>query len=65
MLNRLYKFLFLLLIVIITPLPTLACAVCYTDNGMSGASIALIVIILSFLILFFTYKFLSRILNKD
>jgi hypothetical protein len=47
------------------PLPALACAVCYADNGMSGASIALIVIISSFLILFFTNKILKKILNKD
>jgi hypothetical protein len=47
------------------PLPALACAVCYTDNGMSGASIALIVIVLSFLILFFIYRILTRVLNKD
>jgi len=47
--NRLYNLLIILLIVIM-PLPALACAVCYTDNGMSGASIALIVIVLSFLI---------------
>ena len=65
MLNRLYNFSLLLLIVIITPLPTLACAVCYADNGMSGASIALIVIVSSFLILFFTYRILKKVLNKD
>ena len=64
MLNRLYK-LFIALLVIIVPLPGLACAVCYTDNGMSGASIALIVIILSFLILFFIYRILTRTLNRD
>ena len=64
MLNRLYNLLITFLIVII-PLPTLACSVCYADNGMSGASIALIVIVLSFLILFFTYRILTRVLNKD
>ena len=64
MLHRLYK-LFIALLVVIVPLPTLACAVCYTDNGMSGASIALIIIISSFLILFFTNKILKKILNKD
>ena len=62
--NRLYKFLVAFLIVI-TSLPSLACAVCYTDNGMSGASIALIVIILSFLILFFIYRIFTRTLNRD
>ena len=64
MLNRLYKFLIFLLIAIF-PLPTLACAVCYTDNGMSGASIALIIIVSSFVILFFSNKILKKIFNKD
>ena len=64
MLHRLYK-LFIALLVVIVPLPTLACAVCYTDNGMSGASIALIIIVSSFVILFFSNKILKKILNKD
>mgnify|MGYP004098022683 CR=1 FL=1 len=64
MLNRLYIF-FITHLILITPLPTYACAVCYTDNGMSGASIALIVIVSSFLILFFTYRVLKKVLNKE
>ena len=64
MLNRLYKF-FIFLLIATFPLPTLACAVCYTDNGMSGASIALIIIVSSFVILFFSNKILKKILNKD
>ena len=64
MLRRLYK-IFIALLVVIVPLPTLACAVCYTDNGLSGAGIALIVIISSFLILFFSNKILKKILNKE
>ena len=64
MLNRLYK-LFIALLVVIVPLPGLACAVCYTDNGLSGAGIALIAIISSFLILFFSNKILKKILNKE
>jgi hypothetical protein len=63
MLNRLYK-LFIAILVVIVPLPGLACAVCYTDNGMSGASIALIIIVSSFLILFFLNKILKKIFNK-
>ena len=63
MLNRLYKF-FIFLLIAIFPLPTLACAVCYTDNGMSGASIALIVIVSSFVILFLANKILKKVLNK-
>ena len=47
------------------PLPVFACAVCYADNGMSGASIALMVIVSSFLILFFTYRVLKKVLNKE
>ena len=64
MLNQLYKF-FIFLLIAIFPLPTLACAVCYTYNGMSGASIALIIIVSSFVILFFSNKILKKILNKD
>ena len=64
MLNRLYKF-FIFLLIAIFHLPTLACAVCYTDNGMSGASIALIIIVSSFVILFFSNKIVKKILNKE
>ena len=64
MLHRLYK-LFIALLVAIVPLPTLACAVCYTDNGLSGAGIALIIIVSSFVILFFSNKILKKILNKE
>ena len=64
MLHRLNK-LFIALLVVIVPLPTLACAVCYTDNGLSGAGIALIVIVSSFVILFFSNKILKKILNKE
>ena len=64
MLNRLYNF-FIALLITTVSLPTLACAVCYTDNGMSGASIALSIIISSFVILFFSNKILKKILNKD
>ncbi len=63
MLNLLYKF-FIFLLIAIFPLPTLACAVCYTDNGLSGASIALIVIVSSFVILFLANKILKKVLNK-
>ena len=62
-LNQLYKF-FIALLIIITNFPVLACAVCYTDNGMSGASIALIVIVSSFIILFLANKILKKVRNK-
>ena len=64
MLKQFYNF-FIALIIITISLPAFACAVCYTDNGLSGASIAVIVIISSFLILFFANKILQKILNKD
>ena len=63
MLNQLYK-LFIALLIIVVPLPSVACAVCYTDNGLSGASIALIIIVSSFLILFFANKILKKIFSK-
>ena len=45
-------------------IPALArCAICYT-NGLSGASIALIIIILSFLFFFIANKFLQKVLDK-
>ena len=50
--------------IVLLPLPALArCAVCYT-NGLSGASIAVIVIILSAFFLFFANKFVHKILVK-
>ena len=64
MFSRSYK-IFIALLIIVSPLTTLACAVCYADNGMSGASIALIVIVSSFLILFFIYRVLKKVLNKE
>ena len=39
------------------------CAVCYT-NGLSGASIAVIVIVTSFVLLFFANKILKKIIDK-
>ena len=40
------------------------CAICYTQ-GMSGASIAVIIIIVSLILLFFANKFLQKIINKN
>ena len=54
-----------LLIILLLSIPTFArCAICYT-KGLSGASIALIVIISSFTLLFFANKFLQKLLNKN
>ena len=60
-----FTFLFICLLIISAPIPAFArCAVCYT-NGLSGASIAVIVIISSFTMLFFANKFLRKFLDKD
>jgi hypothetical protein len=54
-----------LLILVFLPLPVFArCAVCYT-KGLSGASIAVIVIVLSALFLFIANKFLQKFLDKN
>ena len=53
------------LLIFIFPVPVFArCAICYT-NGLSGASIAVIVIVSSFIVLFFANKFLKKILDKN
>ena len=40
------------------------CAICYTQ-GMSGASIAVIVIVTSFIFLFIANRLLQKFLNKS
>ena len=53
------------LIIVLLPIPVFArCAVCYT-KGLSGASIAVIVIVTSFIFLFFANKFLKKLLDKN
>jgi hypothetical protein len=60
-----FTFSFIGLLIILAPIPAFArCAVCYT-NGLSGASIAVIVIVSSFTVLFFANKFLRKFLDKD
>ncbi len=60
-----FIFSYTILLIILAPLSASArCAVCYT-NGLSGASIAVIVIISSFTVLFFANKFLRKFLDKD
>jgi len=60
-----FTFLFICLFIIISPIPAFArCAVCYT-NGLSGASIAVIVIVSSFTLLFFANKFFRKFLDKE
>jgi len=54
-----------ILVILFLPIPAFArCAVCYT-NGLSGASIAVIVIVSSFVFLFFANKFLKKFLDKN
>ena len=65
MIIKKFTFLFISLLVISAPMPVFArCAVCYT-KGLSGASIAVIVIISSFTLLFFANKFLRKFLDLD
>ena len=53
------------LIIVYIPTPAFArCAVCYT-NGLSGASIAVIVIISSFIFLFFGNKLLKKFMDRN
>ena len=60
-----FNFLFISFLIILAPIPAFArCAVCYT-KGLSGASIAVIVIISSFTMLFFANKFLRKFLDKE
>ena len=65
MIIKKFTFLFVNLLIISAPIPVFArCAICYT-KGLSGASIAVIVIISSFAMLFFANKFLRKFLDKD
>ena len=59
------KYFFITLIFLLNfSLPTFArCAVCYT-NGLSGASIAVIVIVCSFFLLLIANKLLQKFLNN-
>ena len=64
MMSNIFNNLFIIVFILTTPIPVFArCAVCYT-NGLSGASIAIMIIVASFIALFFANKFLKKILNK-
>ena len=53
------------LVIVYMPTPAFArCAVCYT-KGLSGASIAVIVIVSSFIFLFFGNKLLKNFLDRN
>ena len=65
MVIKYYFILFFYGLLFFLPFPASArCAVCYTQ-GMSGASIAVIILVTSFIILFIANKFLQRIINKE
>ena len=62
---KIFSSLISFLIIVCMPVSAFArCAVCYT-KGLSGASIAVIVIILSAFFLFFANKFLQKFLDKN
>ena len=64
MLN-IFNSLIIFLIIVFSPVSAFArCAVCYT-KGLSGASIAVIVIILSAFFLFFANRFLQKFIDKN
>ena len=53
------------LVIVYMPTPAFArCAVCYT-KGLSGASIAVIVIVSSFIFIFFGNKLLKKFLDRN
>ena len=61
--NKLFN-LFIIFLTILIPSTAFArCAICYTQ-GLSGASIAVIVIVLSAIFLFIANKFLQKFLQK-
>ncbi len=61
--NKLFN-LFIIFLTILIPSTAFArCAICYTQ-GLSGASIAVIVIVLSAIFLFIANKFLQKFLEK-
>ena len=62
--NKLFNF-FIILLTTFIPSTTFArCAICYT-KGLSGASIAVIVIVLSAIFLFIANKILNKYLNRN
>ena len=58
-----FNYLFITFIILFPMTASARCATCYTQ-GISGASITVIVIILSAIFLFIANKFLQKILEK-
>jgi len=62
--KKIFNFLICFLFIINSSFPVFArCAVCYT-NGLSGASIAVIVIVTSFIFLFIANKILRKLIDR-
>jgi len=61
--NQIFNFSIALILTLIPGTVSARCAICYTQ-GLSGASIAVIVIVLSAIFLFIANKFLQKILEK-
>ena len=61
--NKLFNLFLIFLTILIPSIAFARCAICYTQ-GLSGASIAVIVIVLSAIFLFIANKFLQKFLEK-
>ena len=61
--NQIFNFSIALILTLIPGAVSARCAICYTQ-GLSGASIAVIVIVLSAIFLFIANKFLQKFLEK-
>jgi len=61
--NQIFNFSIALILTLIPGTVSARCAICYTQ-GLSGASIAVIVIVLSAIFLFIANKFLQKFLEK-
>ena len=61
--NQIFNLSIVLILTLIPGTVFARCAICYTQ-GLSGASIAVIVIVLSAIFLFFANKFLQKFLEK-
>jgi len=61
--NKVFNLFIICLLTLIPGTVLARCAICYTQ-GLSGASIAVIIIILSAIFLFIANKFLQKFLEK-
>ena len=61
--NKIFNLFIVCMLILIPGTVSARCAICYTQ-GLSGASIAVIVIVLSAIFLFIANKFLQKFLEK-